>query len=102
MLQQAAPDDYVIATGDAHSVREFVEAAFGCAGLDYRDYVVTEEGLYRPAEVNLLLGDPSKARERLKWRHRTNFGELVFEMVSSDCKTLGVESALRRAAVSAS
>ena len=102
MLQQAAPDDYVIATGETHSVREFAELAFAHAGLDYRDYVVTEESLYRPAEVNLLLGDPSKALQQLKWRHKTTFEELVFEMVSSDCRALGVESeVLRRAPASA-
>ena len=102
MLRQAAPDDYVIATGETHSVRDFVELAFSCAGLDYRDYVVTEESLYRPAEVNLLLGDPSKAREQLNWRHKTTFEELVLEMVSSDCKALGVDSeVLRRSAASA-
>ena len=63
---------------------------------------MTEESLYRPAEVNLLLGDPSKAREQLNWRHKTTFEELVLEMVSSDCKALGVEpEVLRRAAASA-
>ena len=102
MLQQAAPDDYVIATGETHSVREFAELAFACIGLDYREYVVTEQSLYRPAEVTLLLGDPSKAREQLKWRHKSTFKELVFEMVSSDCRALGVESeVLRRAPASA-
>ena len=65
MLQQPEPDDYVIATGETHSVREFAELAFSVAGLDYRDYVVIDPALYRPAEVTLLLGDASKASEKL-------------------------------------
>src|SRR6185369_3425418 len=69
MLQQPEPDDYVIATGEGHTVREFVELAFGYAGLDYRKYVTSDTELYRPAEVNALLGDATKAHERLGWKH---------------------------------
>jgi GDPmannose 4,6-dehydratase len=89
MLQQSEPDDYVIATGETHSVREFMDVAFRCAGLDWHDYVVTDSALHRPSEVNLLLGDPSKARTRLGWRHTVRFEELVREMVDADCRTLG-------------
>ena len=64
MLQQDTPDDYVIATGETHTVREFVEAAFACAGLDWREYVEIDPRYYRPAEVDCLFGDPSKARQR--------------------------------------
>jgi GDPmannose 4,6-dehydratase len=90
MLQQREPDDYVIATGEAHSVREFAETAFACVGLDYRDYVTSDPDLYRPAEVNLLLGDASKARRELGWSHRTSFQDLVRGMVEADCRALGV------------
>jgi GDPmannose 4,6-dehydratase len=85
MLQQPAPDDYVVATGECHSVREFVELAFQCAGLDYRKYVVTDDDLYRPAEVNILQGDASKARRQLGWGPKVKFEELVREMISGDC-----------------
>src|SRR3954471_24262784 len=67
MLQQDQPDDYVIATGETHSVREFAEIAFASVGLDYREYVIQDERFMRPAEVDLLIGDPTKARERLGW-----------------------------------
>ena len=67
MLQQAEPDDYVVATGETHSVRELVEVAFGCVGLDWQKYVVVDPALYRPAEVDLLVGDPSKAKQVLGW-----------------------------------
>ncbi|MCL5744025.1 MAG: GDP-mannose 4,6-dehydratase [Acidobacteria bacterium] len=97
MLQQPDPDDYVIATGETHSVEEFVELAFAEAGLDYKKYVRTDPELFRPAEVNILLGDASKAREKLGWRHKVSFRELVAEMVEADCRSLGVESALARA-----
>jgi GDPmannose 4,6-dehydratase len=91
MLQQPEADDYVIATGETHSVREFVELVFSHAGLDYRDYVVTDPTLFRPAEVNLLLGDYTKARTKLGWTPRTTFEDLVREMVEADCRALGVE-----------
>ena len=90
MLQQPEPDDYVIATGETHSVREFCEAVFACAGLDYEDYVVTDADLFRPAEVNILLGDATKARNQLGWTHTTTFSQLVREMVEADCRALGV------------
>ena len=90
MLQQSEPDDYVIATAETHSVRDFAERAFAEAGLDYRDYVVNDPDLFRPAEVNLLLGDASKARQRFGWTHKVGFGELVREMVAADCRTQGV------------
>ncbi len=90
MLQEPAPDDYVIATGETHSVREFAEKAFAVAGLDYRDYVRVDPALYRPAEVNLLLGDSTKARQKLGWSYSLPFDELVREMVEADCRLLGI------------
>jgi GDPmannose 4,6-dehydratase len=92
MLQQETPDDYVVATGETHSVREFAERAFAFAGMDYRDYVKEDAELYRPAEVNLLLGDSRKARQKLGWRHQIGFEELAREMVEADCRALGVPS----------
>jgi GDPmannose 4,6-dehydratase len=92
MLQQDEPDDYVIATGETHSVREFCAAAFAEAGLDYRDYVVQDDRLYRPAEVDLLVGNAAKAREVLGWQPKTTFRELVREMVRTDIENIaGVE-----------
>jgi GDPmannose 4,6-dehydratase len=84
MLQQDEPGDYVVATGQVHSVREFCELAFGEVGLDYRDYVIQDERFYRPAEVDLLIGDASKARQVLDWAPRYSFQELVKEMVQAD------------------
>jgi GDPmannose 4,6-dehydratase len=98
MLQQDEPDDYVIATGETHTVREFVELAFGLVGLDYRDYVAPDPELFRPAEVNVLLGDARHAREKLGWSPRTSFETLVREMVEADCRLLGVEPKARVAA----
>ena len=105
ILQQDAPDDYVLATGETHTVREFVERAFGETGrrIEWQGSGVDEKGrcarsgdvlieidprYFRPTEVDLLLGDPSKARERLGWRHRTSFPELVHEMVEADRRDL--------------
>lgn len=88
MLQQDVPDDYVIATGKTNTVRHFCELAFGCVGLDYRDYVVQDERFKRPAEVDLLVGDASKAREVLGWQPETSFEELVQVMVESDLTLL--------------
>jgi len=88
MLQQETPDDYVIATNETHSVREFCELAFGHVGLNYQDYVVQDERFMRPAEVDLLIGDPAKAGEKLGWRPRTSFHELVQMMVESDLALL--------------
>ena len=95
MLQQPEPDDYVVATGETHSVREFATAAFAWVGLDYRDYVTNDPVLFRPSEVDLLLGNASKARERLGWRPRIGFQELVREMVEADCRAMGVGNAMR-------
>ncbi len=90
MLQQPDPDDYVIATGETHSVREFVDTAFTYVGLNYHDYVITKPGLFRPAEVNILLGDAAKAQAKLGWKHKVGFEQLVKEMVDIDCKNFGV------------
>jgi GDPmannose 4,6-dehydratase len=73
MLQQPEPDDYVVATGETHTVREFAELAFDCVGLNYREHVITDPDLFRPAEVNILLGDSTKARGVLGWRNRVGF-----------------------------
>jgi GDPmannose 4,6-dehydratase len=86
MLQQDIPDDYVIATGETHSVREFLDAAFGLAGLEWRDYVEIDPKYFRPAEVDLLIGDASKAKEKLGWIPRITFHELVAMMVEADLK----------------
>jgi GDPmannose 4,6-dehydratase len=88
MLQQPTPQDYVIGTGRAHSVRELVEAAFGHVGLNWQDYVVTDPKFMRPAEVDLLLADPSKARKELGWTPQVGFGELVAMMVDADLERL--------------
>jgi GDPmannose 4,6-dehydratase len=88
MLQQEAPDDFVICTGETHSVREFCELAFGRAGLDYEDHVVVDERFFRPAEVDLLVGDAAKAETQLGWRPRTRFNQLVEMMVDHDLETL--------------
>jgi GDPmannose 4,6-dehydratase len=90
MLQQDQPDDYVVSTGASHSVREFCEIAFSLVGLDYRDHVKTDEQLYRPAEVDLLIGRPAKAEAALGWRTQTDFSTLVRLMVEEDCRARGV------------
>lgn len=88
MLQQEHPGDYVVATGQTHSVREFCELAFDYVGLDYRTYVVQDERFMRPAEVDLLVGDPSKAQEVLGWQPVVTFEQLVQTMVEADLKLL--------------
>jgi GDPmannose 4,6-dehydratase len=88
MLQQAAPQDYVIATGQTHTVRRLVEIAFDEAGLPWESYVVIDDALKRPAEVDLLVGDASKAERELGWAPRTSFEELIRLMVRSDLKLL--------------
>jgi|SRR6185437_3299033 len=88
MLQQKEPDDYVIATGATFSVREFVELAFGHLGLDYREFVVTDPRFFRPAEVDLLLGDCRKAQDALGWKPTYSFQDLVREMVENDLRQL--------------
>jgi len=87
MLQQPGPDDYVVATGETHSVREFCELAFAEAGLDYRQYVVVDENFYRPAEIDLLVGDATKARKALGWEPHVTFHDLVCEMLREDLRT---------------
>jgi GDPmannose 4,6-dehydratase len=84
MLQQDAPDDYVAATGETHTVREFCRIAFSHVGLDYEQYVKVNEQFVRPAEVELLLGDPSKARAVLGWKPKVAFRGLVEMMVDAD------------------
>ncbi|UCH60923.1 MAG: GDP-mannose 4,6-dehydratase [Anaerolineales bacterium] len=86
MLQQEQPRDYVLGTGQTHAVREFCEAAFGYVGLDYRDYVIQDPRFYRPAEVDLLVADPSKAKRELNWIPKFSFTELVQLMVDADLK----------------
>ena len=90
MLQQDVPDDFVVASGESHTVREFCELAFSEVGLDYRDYVRVDERFYRPAEVESLVGDATKARTVLGWKPTYTFPELVSEMVQNDLRiTLG-------------
>jgi GDPmannose 4,6-dehydratase len=108
IVQQDEPDDYVLATGEKHSVREFVETAFACVNRDieWRGSGVKEKGIdarsgrilvevdaryFRPTEVDLLLGDPSKAGQRLGWRHKTSFDDMVKEMVAADLKVVALE-----------
>ncbi len=109
MLQQDKPDDFVLATGESHSVREFVERAFAETGREIawkgsgveevgfdrksgEELVAVDAGYFRPTEVDVLLGDPSKARDRLGWRHETGFEELVREMVASDLEVVRRDS----------
>jgi GDPmannose 4,6-dehydratase len=98
MLQQPEPDDYVIATGEAHTVKEFVETAFTLAGLNWQDHVMFDPRYLRPMEINALQGDASKAREVLGWQSRTSFEELVRIMLDAD---LRAEDAGRALAVDA-
>jgi GDPmannose 4,6-dehydratase len=88
MLQQDHADNYVIGTGETHSVREFCEIAFSHAGLDYNQYVIQDDKYYRPAEVDLLISDPSKAYAALKWEPAVSFKELVTMMVDADMQRL--------------
>lgn len=88
MLQQPQPADYVIATGETHTVQEFVEVAFDYVGLDWRKYVTQDEKFFRPAEVDILLGDASKARRILQWTPKVKFEELVRLMVDADSEAL--------------
>lgn len=92
MLQQQEPRDYVIGTGEAHSVRELVEVAFQHVGLDWQKHVVVDERYYRPAEVDLLLANPARARAELGWRPKTSFRELVTMMVDADMERLQMRS----------
>ncbi|WP_157151262.1 GDP-mannose 4,6-dehydratase [Brachyspira sp. SAP_772] len=90
MLQQEKADDYVIATGETHSVREFLDEAFGLVGLDWKKYVEIDPRYYRPSEVDLLLGDPTKAKEKLGWTPKTAFKELVKIMLEYDLNNIGL------------
>jgi GDPmannose 4,6-dehydratase len=98
MLQQDEPGDYVVATGETHTVRELVEEAFGCAGLDWQRYVVQDPALVRPAEVDLLIGDARKARRVLGWEPQVGFRELVRRMVEADVSALSGARPAARAA----
>ncbi len=88
MLQQEKPDDYVISTGETHSILELLEIAFGHVGLDYKDYTVVDPKYLRPAEVDLLCGDSTKAKNILKWEPKVSFKELVIMMVENDLQIL--------------
>jgi len=90
MLQQDQPDDYVVATGETHSVEEFLELAFGRVNLNWRDYVEFDPRYLRPAEVELLIGDPTKAKTQLKWEPSVTFQQLVELMVDSDLEAVGI------------
>jgi GDPmannose 4,6-dehydratase len=96
MLQRSEPDDFVVATGVSHSVRQLVELAFGCLGLDWRRHVRTDPNLVRPAEVDRLLGDASKARARLGWRPEVSFEAMVEMMVRADLERLRKEHGASR------
>jgi GDPmannose 4,6-dehydratase len=91
MLQQPRPDDYVIATGHAHTVRDFLSAAFQCVNLNWQDYVEIDQRYFRPTDVDILLGDASKAKNKLGWTPTTTFNELVKIMVKADLEALGLE-----------
>jgi GDPmannose 4,6-dehydratase len=98
MLQQPEPDDYVIATGETHSVREFLECAFARAGLDWQKHVEIDPRFYRPAEVDQLVGNPEKAKRKLNWSPKTKFSELVGLMVDADIELLKRETGDRKSA----
>ena len=91
MLQQEAPDDYVIATGVQWSIRQLVETAFGMVGLDWQDYVEVDKAYFRPADVPDLRGDATKARTRLGWRPRISFHEMIREMLEHDLAAAGLK-----------
>jgi GDPmannose 4,6-dehydratase len=91
ILQQPAPDDFVVATGEMHSVREFVELAFSLVGLDWHELVEIDARYLRPTEVDELCGDATKARENLGWRPRTTFTELVRLMLEADLREAGLD-----------
>jgi len=99
MLQQDRADDYVVAMNELHTVREFCELSFGRLGLDYQDFVEIDPRYFRPAEVDLLLGDAAKARDGLGWRPRVGFQELVAMMVDEDLESARREQALGAATV---
>jgi GDPmannose 4,6-dehydratase len=84
MLQQNEPEDFVVATGQSHSVEEFLDAAFSYVGLNFEDYLVIDKNLYRPSEVKILQGDATKARQKLRWSNTCSFDDLVKDMVDGD------------------
>ena len=88
MLQQPEPDDYVIATNETHTIREYLEVAFGRVGLDWQKYVGIDPRYYRPAEVELLIGDASKAKRKMGWEPKTKFKDLIELMVDTDLADL--------------
>jgi len=90
MLQQDEPDDYVVATGETHAIREFLDMAFGYVNLNWQDYVEFDQRYLRPAEVDILIGDPTKAQQKLGWTPSVSFAQLVFLMVEADLKALGL------------
>ena len=96
MLQQEEPDDYVVATNQTHSVGDFVHIAFDLVGLNPAKYVVNDPNLFRPAEVNLLIGNPVKAQAKLGWCHTVELQDLIFEMLETDCRRLGFDLNARR------
>ena len=100
MLQQDQPDDYVIATNETHTVREFLEETFACLDLDWQEYVGFDKKYERPTEVDLLIGNPEKAKKQLGWEPKTTFKELVSLMVDEDMKLAHREQALERANLS--
>lgn len=91
MLQQDEPDDYVISTGETHAVRELCEVAFNRLGLNYQDYVVVDQKFYRPAEVDLLIGDATKGKQKLGWEPTVTFKQLIEMMVDADLEALKAE-----------
>jgi GDPmannose 4,6-dehydratase len=95
MLQQATPDDYVISSGETHSIRELVELAFNYLKLDYKKFVVQDPKFYRPAEVHLLLGNPAKAKKQLGWEPKVTFPELIRMMVDGDMEILKKEHGIK-------
>lgn len=94
MLQQQSPDDYVLATGQTHSVHDLLDVAFSCVGLDWKEYVQIDPKLIRPAEVDFLRGDPTRAREKLGWTPKISFEELIRLMVEADLAALRKSSPL--------
>jgi GDPmannose 4,6-dehydratase len=100
MLQQDAPDDYVVATGETYSVKEFLDIAFSRVNLNWQDYVAFDERYLRPAEVDLLIGDPAKAKAKLGWEPTVTFEELVHLMVDADLQALGLVTLNGNAATS--
>jgi GDPmannose 4,6-dehydratase len=90
MLQQDAPDDYVVATGETHAISEFLDLAFGYVNLDWHEYVEFDSRYLRPAEVDLLIGDPAKVKQKLGWEPSVTFEQLVYLMVEADLKALGL------------